>query len=156
MTNFGDMVSTNILYLSNAFCFASICLHLTLVLFVISEQIFHFQKAVSTLVVQAVLRSVLLTLQTNLLLLHHADPIMATKEQKTPLDLACEFGRYRVSVIRCTSKSPRKLLFSNTIKNKSSFAKSSAIFFLLHTRQIQHSSLFHHQVATKQNCDHGN
>ena len=37
-----------------------------------------------------------LVLQVKLLLTHHADPTMCNKELKTPLDLACEFGRYRV------------------------------------------------------------
>ena len=35
--------------------------------------------------------------QVNLLLLHHASPIILNKDKKSPLDLACEFGRYRVS-----------------------------------------------------------
>ena len=37
-----------------------------------------------------------LVLQVKLLLTHHADPTICNKELKTPLDLACEFGRYRV------------------------------------------------------------
>ena len=35
--------------------------------------------------------------QVNLLLLHHASPVILNKDKKSPLDLASEFGRYRVS-----------------------------------------------------------
>ena len=35
--------------------------------------------------------------QVNLLLLHQAIPTSLNKDKKSPLDLACEFGRYRVS-----------------------------------------------------------
>jgi ankyrin repeat protein len=35
--------------------------------------------------------------QVKLLLTHKADPTVCNKELKTPLDLACEFGRNRVS-----------------------------------------------------------
>jgi hypothetical protein len=40
--------------------------------------------------------SCILVLQVNLLLLHNSSPTVQNKDRKTPLDLACEFGRYRV------------------------------------------------------------
>lgn len=45
----------------------------------------------------SVLRIVsLCILQVNLLLLHQAVPTSQNKDKKSALDLACEFGRYRV------------------------------------------------------------
>ena len=54
-----------------------------------------FQKGVH--VKQILYRYIHVLFQVNLLLLHHASPVILNKDKKSPLDLACEFGRYRVS-----------------------------------------------------------
>lgn len=41
-----------------------------------------------------------LHLQVHLLLKYQAKPTIHNKEFKTPLDLACEFGRYRVRYVK--------------------------------------------------------
>ena len=38
--------------------------------------------------------------QVDRLLQHDADPTLYNKMHKTPLDLACEFGKYRVSIMQ--------------------------------------------------------
>lgn len=45
-------------------------------------------------------------LQVELLLQHQGDPSVVSQQSKTPLDLACEFGKYRVSGVQLTKWKP--------------------------------------------------